>query len=67
MLAPAFVLFGGYTFEKYRFLRKLYNVELDKKYNIPSWVIIIIQFKLKKHMNLIKIVFINIFLKDEKL
>ncbi|CAD8175886.1 unnamed protein product [Paramecium octaurelia] len=36
MLAPAFVLFGGYTFEKYRFLRKLYNVELDKKYNIPS-------------------------------
>ncbi|CAD8073080.1 unnamed protein product [Paramecium sonneborni] len=35
MLAPAFVLYGAYTFEKYRFQRKLYNVELDKKYNIP--------------------------------
>lgn len=54
MLAPAFVLFGGYTFEKYRFLRKLYKVELDKKYNIPSWVIINNSIKWQQYLKIKK-------------
>jgi hypothetical protein len=36
LLAPAFALFGGFALERYRFRRKLFKVELDKKYQIPT-------------------------------
>lgn len=36
MMGPAFFLFGAFGLERYRFRRKLYKVELDKKYQIPA-------------------------------